>query len=129
MKAYCTYCSCKKQKNGWLLPAIERYNSRRIKSIHGKAESDGVELFILSGRFGFIHCETRIPLYNQLLTSEEVPGIVDKLKWQIENYGISEIVYYAKVKVDDGKLKPYGCAIKQACHDIRVTFSNQIWTE
>lgn len=129
MNVYCTYCSRKKDSTPRLLPAIERYNSTRIKGIYEKATIDNVELFILSGKFGFIHCETKIPCYDFCLKSNQVPEIVVKLKWQLANYGISHLAYFTELPEDDPLLKPYKCAIEQACKAADVKFEKHFWTK
>jgi hypothetical protein len=86
-------------------------------------------LFILSGKFGFIHCETKIPCYDSRLKSNQVPEIVVKLKWQLANYGISHLAYFTELPEDDPLLKPYKCAIEQACRATDVKFEKHFWTK
>lgn len=129
MKVYCTYCSKKKDKAPGLLPAIDRYKDDRIIGVHRKAKSNNVELFILSGKFGFIHSDTKIPWYDLLLETNQVPVIVDRLKWQLASYGVTELTWYTELPEDNSKLKPYNCAIEQACQANRVKFEKRFWAK
>lgn len=62
---YITYCSKKKNKTfDKLLEAITRYESERIEKIHNKAKEYGAEFRILSGFFGLISPDEKIPYYN-----------------------------------------------------------------
>lgn len=129
MKVYCTYCSRKKDEAPGLLPAIKRYMGGIIKDVHAKAIIENVELFILSGRFGFIHCEAKIPWYNQRLKDDQVPKLVEKLRWQLTNYEISELTYYTELPEDHLLLKPYNKAIEQACRENDIKFEKRFWTK
>ena len=50
VKAICTYCSKEKDKDPRILPAIERYRSKRIKLVSQKADTNKIQFVILSGR-------------------------------------------------------------------------------
>lgn len=126
MRIFCTYCSKDKDGSAQLLPAYLRYLSPRIDKVYKEAKAKGLELFILSGKFGLIHSDTKIPDYNQLLKFEEVTQIIKRLSVQLTNYNIDDILYYTKSPDQDVLIRPYLYAIEIACGCNNVGFQIEI---
>ena len=82
-KKHCfvTYCSGKKRPDRKALPAINRYQSARIHHVHALARDEKVDFFILSGRFGLLSPDEKIPCYDHLMQ----PGDVDPISKMIVN--------------------------------------------
>jgi hypothetical protein len=61
MNAFCTYCSASKSQAPGNIPAIQRYQSRRIRKVCQAATTLGLKFYILSGEFGLISPQQPIP--------------------------------------------------------------------
>jgi hypothetical protein len=92
-----TICSSQKREDEGLLPAYQRYQSQHIIDLREYAEKEGLPLFIISGRYGFISAETEIPYYNHPLLLREVEDFSIRMCSQISVQGIREIRFYTKV--------------------------------
>ena len=89
MRIICTYCSASKDPDKGLVPAYKRYISARIVHVQEIAEREGVHFCILSGKFGLVDWNHPLPWYDHLLLAEEVPQLVDMVKHQLNEKGIS----------------------------------------
>ncbi|MGH7600908.1 MAG: hypothetical protein ACREOI_31505, partial [bacterium] len=78
MTAFCTYCSALKSQAPGNIPAMQRYQSLRIRKVCQAAMELGLEFYILSGEFGLIPSQQPIPFYDHLLRPEEVPVMVER---------------------------------------------------
>jgi hypothetical protein len=125
----CTYCSKDKDKSEGLLPADKRYKSKRIKKVHCFAKDRGFRFFILSGEYGLIHNDYEIPYYDHLLVCKEVPQLVEKIKDQLKKNSITRIIYYTEPLEQNPEIRPYICAIEEACKNIVVEFQCKILQE
>ncbi len=123
MKVYCTYCSREKNKTESPIPAINLYDSTRIRKVHALAKSANCAFFILSGKFGWIHSNTLIPYYDHLLVANEVEDHVEKVVGQMKNVEMDEILFYAESVENDPNLKAYYDCIKAAAKRVGVTLS------
>ncbi len=74
MTFYCTYCSAEKFYSETPIPAIELYNSERIKEIYDRAEEAREGFVILSGKYGLVKAYEKIDYYDHLLLPAEVEG-------------------------------------------------------
>ena len=115
MTIFCTYCSAEKETAAELLQAIQRYQSDRIKRIKMAALFAGAKFFILSGKYGLLDPNELIPYYDHLLIADEVEAHAFKLAEQIEQYGITQIVFFTLPVSRDEKLAPYHAALRLAC--------------
>ncbi|NET55020.1 MAG: hypothetical protein F6K47_02080 [Symploca sp. SIO2E6] len=70
MEYICTTCSKDKRTDEVLLPASQRYISRRIKFVVNESIRLNKPLIILSGKYGLIDSELKIPWYDQKLTTD-----------------------------------------------------------
>jgi len=125
MEIFCTYCSKEKDNLIDLLPAIHRYKSKRIRKIHEAAELLGYPMFILSGEFGLIPTEEKIPYYDHLLLENEVYDLVKKkVINRIKENEISKIFFF--LNPSDPFIKPYVDSISQACQisNTLITYVN-----
>jgi len=115
MIAYCTYCSKKKDLSPGELPAIQRYRSDRIKSVHNAAMSSGLEFLILSGKFGILKPSDLIRCYDHLLQPSEVSELSKRVADELETLGVKDLIFFARSFSDDEKVKPYIDCMKLAC--------------
>jgi len=107
MTVFCTYCSAEKDRLEGDLPAIQRYQSNRIKSVYAAAMSLGLKFLILSGKYGILEPSDKIPYYDHLLQSSEVSEHSKRVAVQLEALGVKDIIFFARSFSDDDNLKPY----------------------
>lgn len=117
-KALITICSREKSKKEGLEPAIERYKSERIKEVYEEADRQGVDFFILSGEFGILSSDDKIPDYDHLLKEEEVPGLTSKVAKKLRQYQIDQVDFYTKL--DSGSWRPYNKLMQKAAEKAGV---------
>lgn len=118
--AYCTYCSKEKWKSGCLLPAIERYDSARIRSIYERSITDNACFLILSGEYALLAADDSIPYYDHLLEREEVGALIDRVVCQLRQYDIDKSHYFTKSWECDPKIRPYHDTIAAACVRLQI---------
>jgi hypothetical protein len=106
-----------------LLPAVERYESERIRRIYAAALSVGAGFYILSGEYGLLAPQEPIPYYDHLLVEAEVAEMVATLTRQMQSSGIKQIIFFTVSLADDPLLKPYHAALHQACAQANVTLA------
>jgi hypothetical protein len=111
----CTCCSAQKSHAAGLLPAIERYRSRRIAAIHALAGRRGWRFVILSGRHGLLAPEAPIADYDHLLLASEVETMASRVATQIAATGIEAVEYVTASMESDAHLVPYRDTIARAC--------------
>jgi hypothetical protein len=115
MTVFCTYCSAEKATAAEPLPAIRRYRSGRIERIYRASRDAGCGFYILSGEYGLLDPNRKIPYYDHLLVADEVVDHATKLTEQIKQYDITQIVLFTLPVSRDEKLAPYHAALRLAC--------------
>ena len=93
------------------------------------AEHEGVPFCILSGKFGLVDWNHPLPLYDHLLLAEEVPQLVEVVKQQLGNKGITQVDYYSRSPEVDARIIPYMNTIENACASIGVDLQTYILEE
>lgn len=119
-KVYCTICSKDKRTDRGLLPAKERYISERIEEVEKRANESGLLFVILSGKYGLLRPDDKIPYYDHLLKSEEVESLSEIVKQQITDLDATEIVFYMKPKENWG---PYFTVLEYATRTLGIKLS------
>ena len=120
MRVICTYCSASKDPDQGLVPAYKRYISDRIVHVQEIAEREGAHFCILSGKFGLVDWNHPLPWYDHSLLAEEVPQLVEMVKHQLGEKGITEVDYYTRSPQADANIIPYGNTIEKACTDTGI---------
>lgn len=128
MKAYCTYCSSNKDSSELKRSAIKRYKSKRITTVYQEAQRLNVQFYIFSGKFGLLNPEVEVPYYDHLLQSAEVKEHAKKVVHQIENFGLQEIVFFARNSNKDKNIEAYIDCLKLACKNTGVTLKIREYT-
>lgn len=95
MKLVATYCAKTKTNTEEPTPAHERYLSKRITHARDSALSSCDKFAILSGRFGLIDGNEKIPYYDHLLKEDEIPSMVDRVAKILKSWGVSELTWYS----------------------------------
>ena len=129
MKISCTICSREKNTGHSLLPAIRRYASERIHSVHEKSKADKVEFRILSGRFGLLAPDEKIPFYDHLLVSDEIKETKQIVKAQMIREDIDEVVFFMENLAEHPNWQAYYEVIRQACSELNIKFQEEIITD
>lgn len=90
--------------------------------MHNAALQLDIGFFILSGEFGLIPPDQPIPWYDHLLTAPEVPALVARLAGQIDQYGITRLVYFTRPVTQEPAVAPYHDALTAACRRVGLPF-------
>lgn len=115
MTIFCTYCSAEKDQAVGLLASIERYRSDRIRRIYSASLAAGVGFRILSGEYGLLGPNDRIPWYDHLLRFEEVEAMSRKIIRQIRRQKIDQILFFTLPLRLDPLLGPYHEVLQSSC--------------
>ena len=123
---FLTYCSAKKNHQSDLMPAVERYQSKRISQVYSAAQELNIDFFILSGKFGLISSKKMIPDYDFMLKKENVKEHSIKVESQLDSLGIEQIIFFMRSILEDKNLKSYVESVKKACKNkgINLTVIN-----
>ncbi|MBL4644364.1 MAG: hypothetical protein JKX80_00680 [Candidatus Pacebacteria bacterium] len=118
MKAICTICSRKKNDGAELIPARVRYAGDHIKTTADIAEESNLPFFILSGKYGLISSEEKIPDYDYYLEEQAVDSLAQTVAKQLKERDITELVLHTEGK---DSWKPYDSVLQKATELAEVT--------
>ena len=124
MTLHITYCSKDKDRTRKDLPAIERYDSDRIDKIKALAEKRDENFAILSGKYGLIGPEEKIPFYDELLRERNIPQLITGVKNFLESHNVDKVIYHTR-KVENER-KPYFKLVKNACEGLNIELEKRI---
>ena len=124
MTLHITYCSKDKDRTRKDLPAIERYDSDRIDKIKALAEKRDEDFAILSGKYGLIGHEEKIPFYDELLRERNIPQLITGVKNFLESHNVDKVIYHTR-KVENER-KPYFKLVKNACEGLNIELEKRI---
>jgi hypothetical protein len=124
MTLHITYCSKDKDRTRKDLPAIERYDSDRIDKIKALAEKRDEDFAILSGKYGLIGPEEKIPFYDELLRERNIPQLITGVKNFLESHNVDKVIYHTR-KVENER-KPYFKLVKNACEGLNIELEKRI---
>jgi len=119
---FVTYCSRDKRDDEGDIFAIDRYISNRIMKVYESSKIVLADFMILSGEFGLLNKDDKIPYYDHLLVMEEVEDYIKKITGQILEKNIKKIIFFTESLEDDPNLKPYQISISKACKSLNVEF-------
>ena len=109
-----------------MLPAVQRYLSKRIDGLYALAQQRGEAFYILSGEYGLLRPDELIPWYDHLLLAGEVAGLVPEVASGLEKEGVSELVYYTADASAVAAVAPYLEVVQQACSRAGVEISIEL---
>jgi len=121
MLAYCTYCSAKKHYSKMPLPAIKLYDSERINKIADLAQKQNSKFLILSGKYGLLESDEKIPFYDHLLIDSEVEHHANLVASHLREKNITQIIFYMGNIEQDENIKPYRDCLQKACAECGIT--------
>ena len=124
MEYICTTCCKDKREDENLLPAIQRYISERIDFVAEESRKSGKPFIILSGKYGMIDADHKIPWYDKALVPEDVAGMVPIVKSQLLEKGVWKIRFYGKPRTTPG-WEPYYEVLEQACDQLGIPIDYQ----
>ena len=124
MTLHITYCSKDKDRTRKDLPAIERYDSDRIDKIKALAEKRDEDFAILSGKYGLIGPEEKIPFYDELLRERNIPQLITGVRNFLESHNVDKVIYHTR-KVENER-KPYFKLVKNACEGLNIELEKRI---
>jgi dipeptidyl aminopeptidase/acylaminoacyl peptidase len=111
---YITTCSAQKRDDSADLPAIERYVSDRIREVFHWSRRDDADFRILSGEFGLLNTEDPIPWYDHLLKPEEVSALAGRVAVQLQEQGLTDLIFYSGPLEKDANLYFYLACLQVA---------------
>ena len=120
MKILATYCSAEKDERLDLLPAFQRYQSKRINLVMGKAQELGIPFMIISGQFGLIRFDHPLPYYDHLLRPDKVGDHAKFVAGHITKIKITEIEFYSRKIEHDPNLQAYHDCMRMACEIAQI---------
>lgn len=126
MIVHVTPCCREKEDSPGLMPAIDRYRSPRIRAVCDTARVADSPFRILSGRFGLLAPEERIPYYDQRLLPADVPAMAKRVAGQLLALGVTEVVFVSPGPEADPGVMPYREAIEIACRLAALTLRLQM---
>ena len=115
MKILCSYCSAAKRDDDGLLPAVERYQSERLRELWLRGRAQETPLYILSGAFGLLGAEEPIPWYDHLLSAGEVEAMAVNVAARLRELAVEGVVYHTASLTATAALRPYFETITAAC--------------
>ena len=121
MDVFCTYCSRNKNHQETPLPAIQRYESKRIENIFNAAKLINIGFVILSGEYGILEPDELIKDYDHLLKMDEVVDLSDKVSEQLIQKHITRLIYFSEALSKEA-LVPYYLCISTACMKASIPF-------
>lgn len=121
MRVVVTTCCAEKSKLPGLIPAKDRYLSKRIDSVLNEAKSNGVEFFILSGKYGLIHSNFEIPYYDEALLQNKVDDLLPLVQQQLKDNEIDTITFFGENPAHHKDWVPYYTVIERACEELSVS--------
>ncbi|EKE00246.1 MAG: hypothetical protein ACD_22C00069G0005 [uncultured bacterium] len=123
MHYYITTCCKEKETKSKLLPAIDRYLNPRIKQVYNLSIKDNIEFLILSGKYGLLKPEDKIPYYDQILLDRQVQNIVDTIIAQSIFTKGDCITVFGKHESEHPSWKPYYDAIRTVSSKLGLSLS------
>ena len=106
------------------MPASERYNSDRIEEIKQQSKHRGEKFAILSGKYGLLTPEEKIPYYDKILTEDRVSELRPKIESQLDKMKHSGVIYHTRPV--QGARRPYFKVIKEACRNQNAEFKKKL---
>ena len=115
---YITYCSGKKNPKEGSIPAIERYDSDRIRWVYNLSIRANVKFAILSGVLGLLYPDEKIPYYDHKMNEDDVERIAKLIKWFLKEKTYEKIVYFTENPHSEPILKYYHASLKRAIDEL-----------
>ena len=115
MRILCSYCSAAKRADEAPLPAIERYQSERLRGLWRRGRTTGTPLYILSGEYGLLAPDAPIPWYDHLLGAVEVPPLAMRAEAQLRAAGVTAVEYHTATVAAAPAVGPYLAVVRAAC--------------
>ncbi len=125
MEYFCTTCSKRKRRTPQLLPARKRYLSRRIRFVWRESRKLNKPLLILSGKYGLLDPDKKIPWYDQALLPDVAEALAQKAAQQLRARGATSLRFYALPRNTRG-WPPYYAVIKKAGAQLGLALHFQI---
>lgn len=110
------------------LPAVERYESKRIQEVFDLAKEKGIKFLILSGVYSLLEATDKIEYYDHLLLEHEVEKQAHVVAAQLKEKRLSKIIFYTNSVVQDQNIKPYIRCIKRACAQAKVALETKTYS-
>jgi len=110
---FITHCCRRKSRKKGLLPARRRYLAGYVNDVLELSKSQGAGFLILSGKFGFLKENGKIPYYDKLLTYPDFDSLNRAVDRQYKKYKFKKAVFFHIDTKTDGKVRTYVDFIKE----------------
>ena len=120
MRVAVTICSRQKNEDVELLPACRRYTGEHIANTEKIAQELGLPFFILSGKYGLLPADEKIPNYDYHLETSTIDDLAEVMEEQLRKFNVNEIEFYTEGKES---WIPYETALKKAAELASVTLN------
>ncbi len=120
----CTICCKRKRRDPDPLPAIHRYISKRIQYVFAESKRLDLPFAILSGKYGLLDADDRIPHYDHLLVADGIATLVARVAERFVTRGATSILFYARPRETDG-WAPYYSVLENACTQRQIPL--RVW--
>jgi len=104
---FITHCCRRKSRKKGLLPARRRYLAGYVNDVLELSKSQGAGFLILSGKFGFLKENGKIPYYDKLLTYPDFDSLNRAVDRQYKKYKFKKAVFFHIDTKTDGKVGTY----------------------
>ena len=115
-----------------LLPAIERYLSKRIDFVLKESRRLSKPMLILSGKFGLLLPDELIPWYDLALDQSAVSVLAARVAGQLRQHNVERLIFYGLPHTEPG-WAPYYDVLEIACRarevELEVEVMRAEWAE
>ena len=105
------------------LEAIKRYDSERIDQVKTVADQRNEEFTILSGKYGVIRPEEKIPFHDEMVREMNISELLTHVKNFLQSKNVDEVIYYSADL--EGERIPYLKLLKTACDTLDIDFEER----
>jgi len=126
MKIYLTICCEKKNKDKGFIEAIDRYNYPRINKVYNKSVGDGIDFRILSGKFGLLKANDKIPWYDNKLSKSSFRKLKEIVKTQLVKEKIKDITFFMRDTRKNPEWKLYFNLVEEVCKELGIKLNVEL---
>ena len=120
---FVTYCSKNKDKKNKLLSAIKRYLSERVEWVYEDSKKQKADFAILSGFFGLIKSNEKLPYYDYRLLKRDIDRVVKISLRNIKKQKYKKIFFFIE-KIKEKEITNYKAVMKKLSKQAGISFGN-----
>ncbi|MDW8434020.1 MAG: hypothetical protein RMK35_04360 [Aquificaceae bacterium] len=109
--ALITACGGRKSKTK--TKAYLLYTSARIRHLYKQSKTLGVDFYILSAKYGLVHCEEEIEPYDEIMSKEKCKELKKEVMEKLKNF--DSVVFYK-----GGARREYLECLEECCKELGI---------